>query len=112
MWFTRPNWLSGHGESERMKAARVVVLTVALAAGGVAALLAGRSDRTPAPKAEAPKFDTVEILVAKSDLPRGQALSPADVSWQAWPATTAAGNFIRKNYRPKTLENPTGTNTR
>src|SRR6476620_3332677 len=90
-----------------MKAARVVVLTVALAAGGVAALLAGRSG-TPAPKAEAPKFDTVDILVAKSDLPRGQSLSPADVSWQAWPATTAAGNFIRKSDRPKALENLTG----
>ena len=90
-----------------MKAARVVVLTVALAAGGVAALLAGRSG-TPAPKAEAPKFDTVDILVAKSDLARGQTLSPADVSWQAWPATTAAGNFIRKNDRPKALENLSG----
>src|SRR5262245_15853539 len=91
-----------------MKAARVVVLTVALAAGGVAALLAGRSDRAPAPKAEAPKFDTVDILVAKSDLSRGQTLSPADVSWQAWPATTAAGNFIRKSDRPKALEDLTG----
>src|SRR4029079_9294820 len=97
-----------HGESERMKAARVVVLTVALAAGGVAALLAGRSDKAPAPKVEAPKFDTVDILVAKADLPRGHALSPADVSWQAWPATTAAGNFIRKSDRPKALENLTG----
>src|SRR6476620_9605970 len=90
-----------------MKAARVVVLTVALAAGGVAALLAGRSG-TPAPKAEAPKFDTVDILVAKSDLARGQTLSPADVSWQAWPATTAAGNFIRKSDRPKALEDLSG----
>ena len=90
-----------------MKAARVVVLTVALAAGGVAALLAGRSG-APAPKAEVPKFDTVDILVAKADLPRGQTLSPADVSWQAWPATTAAGNFIRKSDRPKALENLTG----
>jgi len=90
-----------------MKAARVVVLTVALAAGGVAALLAGRSG-APTPKAEAPKFDTVEILVAKSDLPRGQTLSQADVSWQAWPATTAAGNFIRKSDSPKALENLTG----
>src|SRR4029079_15747582 len=94
-----------HGESERMKAARVVVLTVALAAGGVAALLAGRFHEAPAPKVEAPKFDTVVILVAKADLPRGQALAPADVSWQAWPATTAAGNFIRKSDRPKDLEN-------
>ena len=91
-----------------MKAARIVVLTVALAAGGVAALLAGRSDKAPALKADAPKFDTVEILVAKSDLPRGQTLSPADVNWQAWPASTAAGNFIRKSDRPKALENLTG----
>ena len=92
-----------------MKAARVVVLTVALAAGGVAALLAGRSEKPAAPvKVEAPKADTVDILVAKGDLARGQTLSPADVSWEAWPANTAAGNFIRKTDRPKALENLTG----
>ncbi|HEY6859117.1 MAG TPA: Flp pilus assembly protein CpaB [Pseudolabrys sp.] len=91
-----------------MKAARVVVLTVALAAGGVAALLAGRSEKAPAPNAEAPKFDTVDILVAKSDIPRGQSILPADVFWQAWPKTTAAGNFIRKTDQPKALENLSG----
>jgi len=97
-----------HGESERMKAARVVVLTVAIAAGGVAALLAGRSGNPPEIKAEAPKFNTVDILVAKSDILRGQALSPADASWEAWPATTASGNFIRKIDRPKALEDLAG----
>jgi pilus assembly protein CpaB len=92
-----------------MKAARVVVLTVAVAAGGVAALLAGRSDKPPAPvKVEAPKADTVDILVAKSDLPRGQTISPTDISWEAWPAKTAAGNFIRKSDRPAGIENLTG----
>jgi pilus assembly protein CpaB len=91
-----------------MKAARVVVLTVAIAAGGVAALLAGRSGNPPEIKAEAPKFNTVDILVAKSDIPRGQALSPADASWEAWPATTASGNFIRKIDRPKALEDLAG----
>ncbi|HET7192998.1 MAG TPA: Flp pilus assembly protein CpaB [Pseudolabrys sp.] len=91
-----------------MKAARVIVLTVAVAAGGVAAMLAGRSDKAPAIKAEAPKFDTVDILVAKSDIARGQTLTQADVSWQEWPATTAAGNFIRKKDRPKALENLAG----
>jgi pilus assembly protein CpaB len=89
-----------------MKAARVVVLTVAVAAGGVAALLAGRSEK--APTVEAPKFDTVDILVAKSDIPRGQSISPADVFWQAWPATTAAGNFIRKTTQPKALDSLSG----
>jgi len=92
-----------------MKAARVVVLTVAVAAGGVAALLAGRSEKPPAPvKVEAPKPDTVDILIAKSDLPRGQTISPADITWEAWPAKTAAGNFIRKVDRPQGIENLTG----
>jgi len=91
-----------------MKAARVVVLTVALAAGGVAALLAGRSDKTPAPVVEAPKFDTVDVLVAKADIPRGQTLTPADFSWEAWPSSSASSNFIRKKDRPKALENLTG----
>jgi pilus assembly protein CpaB len=91
-----------------MKAARVVVLTVALAAGGVAALLAGRTDKTPAPVVEAPKFDTVDVLVAKADIPRGQTLTPADFSWEAWPSSSAGSNFIRKKDRPKALENLTG----
>jgi pilus assembly protein CpaB len=91
-----------------MKAARIVVLTVAIAAGGVAAMLAGRSDPPPAPKVEVPKFDTVDILVAKADIPRGQVVTPADVYWQAWPQTTASGNFIRKTDRPKAVENLNG----
>jgi pilus assembly protein CpaB len=91
-----------------MKAARVVVLTVAIAAGGVAAMLAGRSEKPPEMKVEAPKFDTVDILVAKADIPRGQTLSPADVFWQAWPATSASGNFIRKTDRPKAVDNLNG----
>ena len=91
-----------------MKAARVVVLTVAIAAGGVAALLAGRSGNPPEVKVEAPKFNTVDILVAKSDISRGQTLTPAEVAWEAWPATTASGNFIRKSDRPKAFEDLSG----
>jgi pilus assembly protein CpaB len=91
-----------------MKAARVVVLTVAIAAGGVAAMLAGRSEKPSEPNVEAPKSDTVDILVAKSDIPRGQTLSPADVFWQAWPASTASGNFIRKTDQPKAVDNLNG----
>jgi pilus assembly protein CpaB len=91
-----------------MKAARVVVLTVAIGAGGVAALLAGRSEKPPEIKAETPRFDTVDILVAKSDIPRGQTLAPTDFTWEAWPANTASGNFIRKSDRPKALEDLSG----
>jgi pilus assembly protein CpaB len=91
-----------------MKAARIVVLTVAIGAGGVAALLAGRSDKPPEVKPEVAKVDTVDILVAKTDIPMGQVISPAEVQWQAWPASTASGNFIRKTDQPAAMENLAG----
>jgi pilus assembly protein CpaB len=92
-----------------MKAARFLVLTVALAAGGVAAMLAGHSQKPVEVKApEAPKMASVDILVAKSDITMGQSISPGDLQWQVWPATTASGNFIRKNDRPNAIEQFSG----
>lgn len=93
-----------------MKAARIVVLGVALAAGGVAALLAGRSEKPPAPPPEQKaKLDTTDILVAKADIGMGQTLSPQDVQWQPWPAGVAGGNFIRKTDRPDAIESVSGS---
>jgi len=90
-----------------MKAARIVVLTVAIGAGGVAAMLAGRSEKPAEVKADAPKFDTVEVLIAKSDIARGQTLAAADLSWQAWPSSSA-GNFIGRSNQPNALESYSG----
>jgi pilus assembly protein CpaB len=94
-----------------MKAARLVVLTVAIAAGGVAAMLAGRSEKPPEVKvAPAPKIATVDVLVAKSEIPMGHAISPGDVRWQEWPAEAASGaSFIRRSDRPNAIENLNGT---
>ena len=93
-----------------MKAARLVVLTVAIAAGGVAAMLAGRSEKPPEVKnAPAPQIATVEVLVAKSDIGMGQTISPGDVRWQEWPAAAASGNFIRKADRPNAVETLSGS---
>jgi pilus assembly protein CpaB len=93
-----------------MKAARLVVLTVAIAAGGVAAMLAGRSEKPPEVKnAPAPQIATVEVLVAKSDIGMGQTVSPGDVRWQEWPAAAATGNFIRKADRPNAVETLSGS---
>jgi pilus assembly protein CpaB len=89
-----------------MKAARIVVLVVALGAGGIAALLmAGRSD-LPAPVAPAPaaRVDTVDVLVAKNDLGIGQALGPEDVVWQAWPSASANAAFVKKSDRPDAIK--------
>lgn len=92
-----------------MKAARIVVLTVAIGAGGVAALLAGRSGKQPAPKpAPVVKADTVDVLVAKVNIDAGRKITPADVSWQAWPAKANTGNFIRRKQHPNAIEGLSG----
>lgn len=93
-----------------MKAARLVVLTVAIAAGGVAAMLAGRSQKPPEVKvAPASKIATVDVLVAKNDIAMGQSITPGDVRWQEWPTAAASGNFIRRSDRPTAIENLSGT---
>ena len=88
-----------------MKAARVVVLAVAIGAGGIAAMLAGRSEKPPEPQAAAPaQPETIDILVARSDIAMGQTLSPGEVQTQPWPASASTGNFIRKPDRPDAIE--------
>jgi pilus assembly protein CpaB len=83
-----------------MYTARIVVLTIALSAGGVAAYLASGSDNKPAPALPVAQLQTVDVLVAKSDIGLGQTLKPEDMQWQTWPATTASNTFIRRNERP------------
>jgi pilus assembly protein CpaB len=81
-----------------MNRARIVVLTIALGAGGIAAYLVSGSDRPPAePVAQ---LQTVDVLVAKSDIGVGQTLTENDMQWQTWPAATASNSFIRRNDRP------------
>ncbi|MBV9556465.1 MAG: Flp pilus assembly protein CpaB [Pseudolabrys sp.] len=95
-----------------MKAARLVVLTVAIAAGGVAAMLAGRSEKPPEPTVkpeERAKLETVDVLVAKNDIGLGQSVSPGDMDWQTWPASAAAGNFIKKSDRPDAIDSISGS---
>jgi pilus assembly protein CpaB len=93
-----------------MKAARVVVLTVALAAGGVAALLAARSNKPSAPKpAPVAQPATVDVLVAKTDIDLGKRITAQDVAWQAWPANVNTGTFIRRNDHPRAIQSLAGS---
>jgi len=86
-----------------MKAARLVVLGIAVAAGGLAAYLAGSFEAGPliAPAPVVQQIPTTEILVAKTDLGMGVALSDQDLEWQTWPLQAAQNpSFIRRNERP------------
>ena len=84
-----------------MYTARLVVLTIALSAGGVAAYLASGYDRKSQPaEPAAAQLQTVDVLVAGSDIGLGQTVTPENLQWQSWPAATASNNFIRRGERP------------
>jgi pilus assembly protein CpaB len=84
-----------------MNTARIVVLTIALGAGGIAAFLARSSgDTTPAPQPVA-QLPTVDVLVAKNEIGLGQSVKPDDLVWQTWPASSAGGSFIKRSDRPE-----------
>jgi pilus assembly protein CpaB len=83
-----------------MNTARIVVLIIALGAGGIAAYLASGSDNKP-PAEPVVQMQTVDVLVAKSDIGLGQTVMRDDLQWQTWPAATASNNFIRRNERPE-----------
>jgi len=93
-----------------MKAARLVVLGVAVVAGGIAAYLAagGRQAAPPAAPPPPPQIATVEVLVAKSDLNRGTVIEASDLGWQEWPAASANSTYIKKTDRPDAINNFTG----
>ncbi len=93
---------------KRMNKARIVVLTIAIGAGGVAAYLASGSDSKP-PAEPVAQLPTVDVLVAKSDIGLGQSVKPEDLQWQTWPAATASNNFIRRSERPEATKEVTGS---
>src|SRR5687768_727797 len=94
---------------KRMNSARVIVLAIAIIAGGIAAYLASGSDPQPVAQAPAPQLDTVDVLVAKADLPLGQTVKPEDLQWQTWPAANISSSFIRRSDRGNAIADFTGS---
>src|SRR6202158_4827929 len=92
-----------------MKTARIVVLAIAVSAGGAAAYLARGSDPKPPATEPTAQLQTVDVLVAKSDIGLGQSVTGDDVQWQTWPAATASANFIRRNERPEATKEIVGS---
>jgi pilus assembly protein CpaB len=92
-----------------MNTARIVVLAIAVVAGGIAAYLASGSDNKPAPAEPVAQLQTVDVLVAKSDIGLGQSVKPDDLQWQTWPAATASNSFIRRSDKPDATTQITGS---
>jgi pilus assembly protein CpaB len=75
-----------------MNTARIVVLTIAIGAGGIAADPASGSDNKPAAPAEsAAQLQTVDVLAAKSDLglDQAEAIKPTNAAKSSTSSGTA-----------------------
>ena len=92
-----------------MNTARIVVLTIAVGAGGVAAYLASGSDPKQSPAEPVAQLQTVDVLVAKNDIGLGKSVTADDLQWQTWPAATASNSFIRRNERPEATKEVLGS---
>jgi pilus assembly protein CpaB len=95
-----------------MKPARIIVLIIAIAAGGIAALLAGRSEAPPPAPAPVAQIETVEVLIAGNDIGLGSTVSSQDLRWQTWPAESAGSQFIRRSGTPDAINQLAGSITR
>jgi pilus assembly protein CpaB len=90
---------------------RFIILFVALTAGGGAAWIAwSMRGESPAAVVEAtPGVATRDVLVAATDLARGQALTKETMRWQSWPDSAVQPAYIIRSARPDAMANLVGT---
>ena len=92
---------------------RVLVLAVAVMAGGVAAFLALNMGDGPAPAPTvvelAPQIQSQDVLVAASDIGQGAKLAPENVRWQRWPDEAVNSSYIQKQTQPAAIEDLSGS---
>ncbi len=87
-----------------MKASRLIVLIIALSAGGIAAWLnlsSGSREQAPTIVVEEQEIPSLEVLVAAQDLKVGMALSFGDLSWAKWPEDAVSDGFILRGSNPE-----------
>jgi pilus assembly protein CpaB len=104
------NRISG---SRGMPMSRILLLVVALCAGGVAAFLATQHEgpaqaataEVPVAAAPAP---TTRVLVAKADIGIGQRLSAAALEWTDWPDAQLRDDYITAAAAPDAIADMTG----
>jgi pilus assembly protein CpaB len=95
-----------------MRASRIILLVVALVAGGLAAYLATRGDQ-PQQIAESPPKVIQEakeqILVATTQIGVGQRLTNDTIAWQDWPQGAVRAEYVTRAAVPDALDTMKGT---
>ncbi|MDB5622836.1 MAG: Flp pilus assembly protein CpaB [Devosia sp.] len=87
-----------------MKPARIILLLVALIAGGLAAFLVMRGGEQPAPTMvtqAAPARIETQVLVAAAPIGVGERLSSNLVQWQNWPESAVRPEYVTISAMPE-----------
>lgn len=90
---------------------RIIILFIAISAGGLSAwlLLAAK----PAPhEVAATETQMAEVLVASVDLAQGRVLSEQDLRWQSWPQDSVGAGYISRSSKPDGLTSLKGSMVR
>ena len=99
--------------ARRIPMKRLVLVVVALLAGGTAAYLATQHEPAvvvaPVEPAKAP---TTQILVAKLAIGIGQRLSPATLAWEDWPEAAVRPEYITVSASPAAMTDMAGSMAR
>jgi pilus assembly protein CpaB len=95
-----------------MKPSRIVIMSVALVAAGLAGLVAMNISGTKQviEKAETiiQKEPTVNVLVSSVNLPVGSRLNDSSVRWTPWPQGNVVDSFITEAKNPNAIAELTG----
>lgn len=102
-----------------LKPSRIILLAVALIAGGIAAWLAVGREPDPipepavvqqvAPATLPPAAPTVEVLVAKAPIAVGTRLTPELLEWQKWPEETVRTEYVTSATTPEAITDLSGS---
>jgi pilus assembly protein CpaB len=96
-----------------MKPARIILLAVALLAGGLAAFLATRGDAPPPADtrivSEVVEEARTRILVAAAPIGVGERLTPNLVEWLDWPTGALRDDYLTEDLLPNAPMDMAGT---
>ena len=97
-----------------MKPARILLIVVAIVAGGLAAFLATRGNNPRPQETESAALEVqtearAQVLVATRAIGLGQRLTEADVGWQDWPEGGVRSEFITAGAVPDAPQQVTGS---
>lgn len=89
---------------------RMIILVVALIAGGIAAYLAlSIEPETQVVTEAAPPIPTSEVLVAIADVPIGSRLQQVDLAWENWPEENVSEGYIQRSMQPNAIADLEGS---